>query len=87
MTNRHNTVLCTGVTGDLVRRIFQHRTKELPGFTSRYNADKLVYFELTNDATAAIMHEKQIKAGSRARKIALINASNPDWHDLHDDLV
>ena len=87
MTNRHNTVLYTGVTSDLVRRVFQHRTKELSGFTSRYNVDKLVYFEPASDATAAIACEKQIKEGSRARKVALINAANPDWRDLYDDLV
>jgi putative endonuclease len=85
MTNRHHTVLYTGVTNDLVRRVFQHREKTLPGFTSRYNADKLVFYEQTSDALAAIAREKQIKGGSRRKKIALVEGINPLWRDLHDD--
>jgi putative endonuclease len=77
MTNRHHTVLYTGVTNDHVRRVFQHREKTLPGFTSRYNVDKLVFYEQTSDVRAAIAREKQIKGGSRREKIALINAMNP----------
>ena len=86
MTNQHNTVLYTGVTNDLVRRVFQHREKTLPGFTSRYNVDKLVFFEETSDVLAAIAREKQIKGGSRRKKIALIEGLNPGWRDLYGDL-
>ena len=67
-------------------RIYQHREKLLPGFTSRYNLWKLVYFETGYDAAGAITREKQIKAGSRQKKIKLINTANPDWRDLYDDL-
>lgn len=86
MTNRHHTVLYTGVTNDLVRRVFQHRDKTIPGLTSRYNLDKLVFFEETSDVLAAIAREKQIKGGSRRKKIALIEGMNPGWRDLYDDL-
>jgi putative endonuclease len=75
------------VTNDLVRRVHEHRTKIASTFTTRYNVDKLVFFEETGDVRAAIAREKQIKSGSRARKIALVNAINPDWRDLFDDLL
>jgi len=87
MTNRHHTVLYTGVTSDHARRVFQHREQTLPGFTSRYNVDKLVFYEQTTDVLAAIAREKQIKGGSRRKKIALIDGMNPQWRGLHDDLV
>jgi putative endonuclease len=86
MTNQRHTVLYAGVSGDLQRRVFQHREKLLPGFTSRYNVSKLVYYECTEDASAAIAREKQIKAGSRRKKIELVNRLNPEWRDLFDDL-
>jgi putative endonuclease len=81
-TNSRNTVLYTGVTNNLIRRIFEHREKLTPGFTSRYNVDKLVYFEVFESAEDAIHREKQIKAGPRQRKLDLINAMNPDYKDL-----
>ena len=87
MTNDRHTVLYTGVTNDLLRHVGEHRTKLVRGFTARYNADKLVYYEEINDANAAIAREKQIKGGSRRRKVALIDSINPDWRDLFDDLV
>jgi putative endonuclease len=87
LTNRHHTALYVGVTNDLVRRVHEHRTKIASGFTTRYNVDKLVYFEETSDVVAAIAREKQIKGGSREKKIALVNAINPDWRDLFDDLI
>jgi putative endonuclease len=87
LTNRHHTALYVGVTNDLVRRVHEHRTKIASGFTTRYNVDKLVYFEETSDVVAAIAREKQIKGGSREKKIALVNAMNPDWRDLFDDLI
>ena len=87
LTNRHHTALYVGVTNDLVRRVHEHRTKIASTFTTRYNVDKLVFFEETGDVRAAIAREKQIKGDSRARKIALVNAINPDWRDLFDDLL
>ena len=86
MTNKHNTVLYTGMTGDLKRRAYQHRTGRGGGFTSRYNAGKLVYYEVTGDAIAAIAREKQIKAGSRQKKIDLVKGMNPEWRDLYEEL-
>ena len=87
LTNRHHTVLYTGVTNNLARRIYEHREKLIPGFTSRYNVSKLVFYEATNNVNASIAREKQIKAGSRAKKIALIQGMNPEWHDLYEGLV
>jgi putative endonuclease len=86
LTNQRNTVLYTGVTGDLRARIHQHREKLLPGFTKRYNVSKLVYYEGGCDAVGAIAREKQIKAGSRRKKIELINQLNPEWRDLFEEL-
>jgi putative endonuclease len=86
LTNRRHTVLYTGVSSELKRRVHQHREKLLPGFTSRYNVSKLVYYECSEDASAAITREKQIKAGSRRKKIDLVNDFNPGWRDLFDDL-
>ena len=82
LTNERHTVLYTGVTADLKRRVYQHREKLLPGFTHRYNVCKLVHFECTEDVSAAIAREKQIKAGSRRKKIEPINRCNPKWQDL-----
>jgi putative endonuclease len=86
LTNRHHTVLYTGVTSNLKARMFQHRTKLVPGFTSRYNVRKLVYYEVADNPYSAISCEKKIKAGSRRKKVELINAMNPEWRDLYDDL-
>jgi putative endonuclease len=74
-----------GVTSDLVRRLWQHRTKALPGFTSDYNISSLVFFESTNDVLAAITREKEIKGWRRSKKVALIEENNPDWRDLAED--
>ncbi len=82
LTNQANRVLYTGVTNDLERRLAEHRDGNGSRFTARYNVHKLVYFEQTSDAYAAIAREKQIKAGSRAKKLALIETLNPDWRDL-----
>ena len=75
-------VLYTGVTGDLKRRVWQHRTKQFPGFPARYNTTRLVWFETTLNGLAAIAREKQIKGWLRSRKIELIEAANPRWADL-----
>jgi putative endonuclease len=85
MTNSTNTVLYTGMTNDLARRVWEHREKLIKGFTSRYNVSKLVYYEIFNTAYDAIEREKQIKAGSWQKKIDLINAANPEWKDLYND--
>jgi putative endonuclease len=83
MTNRSRT-LYTGVTNNLARRVLEHKLKLVPGFTSKYNIRRLVYFELFGDARAAIGREKQIKGWLRAKKIALIESTNPDWKDLSE---
>jgi putative endonuclease len=86
LTNQRHTVLYTGVTSDLLRRLVEHRERRTPGFASRYNVDRLVFYEVTEDATAAITREKQIKAGSRRKKLDLIAGMNPEWRDLYDEL-
>jgi putative endonuclease len=86
MTNDHRTVLYAGVTSDLKARVYQHREKLLDGFTKRYNVCRLVYYEAGNDASGAIAREKQIKAGSRQKKVDLIDSINPEWEDLYDQL-
>lgn len=84
LTNRSKT-LYTGVTNDLIRRVYEHKQKLIPGFTQKYNIDKLAYYEETVDVTAAIAREKQIKGWLRVKKIALIESMNPEWHDLSAD--
>ena len=87
MTNKNNTVLYTGVTNNLERRIYEHKNKMTDGFTKKYNIEKLVYFDITSDVEAAITWEKQIKAGSRKNKIALIESMNKEWKDLSTDFI
>ncbi|NER13571.1 GIY-YIG nuclease family protein [Leptobacterium flavescens] len=84
ITNKNNTVLYTGVTSNLTKRIYQHKVKAYKSFSSRYNCNKLVYFEEHSNMRAAIAREKQIKAGSRRKKEQLINSINPEWNDLSD---
>ena len=86
MTNAHNKVLYTGVTSDLVRRVYEHKQGLGGGFTSKYNVNKLVYYEVYADAYSAISREKQIKAGPRRKKLELIERMNPDWEDLYNEL-
>jgi len=86
LTNERHTVLYTGVTSDLKARIYRNREKLLPGFTARYNVSKLVYYEAGTDAAGAIAREKQIKAGSRKKKLAVIDRFNPEWRDLYPAL-
>ena len=86
MTNKFNTVLYTGITNDLKRRTYEHKEKVVEGFTKKYNITKLIYFEIFNEVKSAILREKQIKGGSRAKKIALVSHMNPEWRDLYDDL-
>ncbi len=88
MTNKHHTVLYTGVSSDLVNRIWQHKNKaDRTSFTARYNINKLVYYKEIGDPEYAIKREKQIKAGSRKKKIDLIESINPEWRDLYEDLL
>ena len=84
MTNDSRT-LYTGVTNDLVRRVYEHKNKLVHGFTEKYNLDRLVYYESTGDVRAALQREKQIKGWLRAKKIALIISTNPAWRDLSAD--
>ena len=85
ITNKSKT-LYTGVTNDLERRVYEHKHRLVPGFTSKYNIDKLVHFEATSDVKSAIAREKQIKGWLRFKKIALIESFNPEWHDLAESL-
>ena len=82
LTNPGSTVLYTRVTNDLKRRVYEHRNKVVPGFTAKYNVKKLVYYEVYDDPQYAITREKQIKSGSRKKKLDLISSFNPDWRDL-----
>lgn len=84
MTNKSRR-LYTGVTNNLERRVYEHKHKLLPGFTSKYNITKLVFFEAGDDISVAIAREKQIKGWLRAKKIALIESMNPEWKDLSED--
>ena len=84
MTNKSRT-LYTGVTGDLMRRVYEHKNKLVPGFTSKYNIRYLVYYESTSNVHAALEREKQIKGWLRAKKIVLIESMNPEWKDLSEE--
>jgi len=86
LTNKNNSVLYTGITSNLSRRLDDHRNKTLHSFTARYNVSKLVYYEVFQTPYDAIAREKQIKGGSRKKKIALIEWVNPGWADLSDQL-
>jgi putative endonuclease len=86
MTNKNNTVLYTGVTSDLKRRVYEHKEKLVEGFTKRYNINKLVFFEVFEDMYHAIQTEKQIKGGSRQKKLDLISGNNRAFKDLYEEL-
>ena len=86
VTNKRNTVLYTGVTNDLKKRIYEHKEKLVEGFTKEYNVTKIVYYEIFDDIESAILREKQIKGGSRQKKIELINGMNKEWRDLQEEL-
>ncbi len=87
MASRRNGTIYVGVTSDVVRRAWEHRTGAIPGFTSRCDCKRLVHAEPHADMTAAIVREKQIKGGSRANKLALIERDNPTWRDLFEDIL
>ncbi len=87
VANRRNGALYTGVTSNLPQRIWQHREGVADGFTNRYGCKRLVWFEMAGTMEAAIVREKQLKAGSRAKKLALVADLNPDWRDLFGDIA
>ena len=85
--NKWNGTLYTGVTSDLIKRVYQHKHKLVEGFTKKYNTDKLGYYEIYDNIGNAIEREKQIKAGSRKNKIKLIESINPNWEDLYEKII
>jgi len=85
MANWNNKVLYTGITNNLERRVYEHKNKLVKGFTAKYNINKLVYFDFTDDAIVAISREKQIKGWSRQKKNELVENDNPEWKDLSLD--
>jgi putative endonuclease len=87
MTNKRNGTLYAGVTSDLPKRAFEHREEVVKGFSKKYGCKMLVWYELHETMADAITREKQIKAGSRAKKLELIEALNPEWNDLYDSLT
>jgi putative endonuclease len=86
ITNKHNTVLYTGSTNDLRRKIEEHKSGQGGAFSSKYHCNKLVYYEIADDVITARAREKQIKGGSRQKKIDLVTKMNPNWEDLSDHL-
>ena len=87
LTNETRRVLYTGVTNNLIKRVYQHKEKYVDGFTKKYGVDKLVYYELFDNIEEAIKREKQIKAGNRKRKIKMIDDFNPAWNDLYNEII
>ena len=87
LTNSNHRVLYTGITNNLIRRIYEHKHHVVDGFTKRYHVDQLIYFEQTTDIYAAIAREKQIKGWTRAKKVKLISDQNPSWKDLYSEII
>ena len=87
LASKRNGTLYLGVTRDLVRRVYQHKTKATPGFTSRYGVQRLVWFETYDDPTSAIAREKDVKKWRRAWKLRLIEEANPTWRDLYEEIA
>ena len=87
LTNQRVNVLYTGVTNNLIRRVYEHKNKMVDGFTKQYNVDRLVYYEAYSEIYDAITREKQIKKWSRKKKNDLINQMNPQWEDLYETLL
>ena len=87
MTNKRNGTLYTGVTSNLIKRVYQHKQGTQPSFTKQFNCTKLVYYEQCDEMIAAIEREKQIKGGSRKKKLTLIEGMNPRWLDLYETLL
>ena len=87
LANKPNGTLYVGVTSDLIRRVYEHKQGLVPGFTKKYACKMLVYFEDYDNIILAIEREKQLKGGSRKKKISLIQSVNPNWNDLYDDII
>ena len=88
LSNNQNNVIYTGVTNDLIRRIYEHKHHmDRSSFTSQYNVEKLVYYEMTSDIESAISREKQIKSWNRKRKDKLVASKNPNWDDLYESIL
>ena len=87
LASQKNGTLYVGVTNDLIRRVYEHKSKSVPGFTSRYGVDRLVWFDQTDSVESAISAEKRLKRWNRAWKMALIEKANPDWRDLYPEIV
>jgi putative endonuclease len=87
LTNKYNNVLYVGVSNNLIRRVYEHKNKLISGFTSKYNVNKLVYYEVYSSIFDAIKREKEIKGWKREKKIALITSFNPEWKDLYKELI
>jgi putative endonuclease len=87
IASKRNGTLYTGVTSDLVQRIWQHKTGVVEGFTKKYGCKQLVWYELHGCMESAILREKQIKGGSRSKKLGLIEALNPSWRDLYPEIL
>ncbi len=87
MSNKLNGTLYVGVTSDIIRRVYEHKNSLVDGFTKKYNLKTLVYYEIYDDITEAITREKQLKAGSRKKKIELIDSMNQNWNDLYEGLI
>ena len=88
LTNKNHTVLYTGITNDLIRRVYEHKNHcDKDSFTAKYKVERLIYFEETSDVNVAIEREKQIKSWKRERKVALIMESNPRWIDLYEQIL
>ncbi len=87
MASRKNGTLYIGVTNDLIKRVYEHKNNLIKGFSQKHEVHSLVYIEETNDASAAILREKQLKKWKRSWKLSLIDSVNPDWRDLYNDLL
>ena len=87
MTNKNNTVLYTGITNELKRRVYEHKNGLINGFTKKYNCHKLVWYEQTNNVKSAILKEKRMKKWKREYKENVINEMNPEWKDLYDSIL
>jgi len=86
LASRRDGAIYIGITNDLIRRVYEHRTKAVPGFTAKYNITKLVWFETYDDPVSAISREKELKKWRRAWKVHLIKQQNPNWDDLYDSI-
>lgn len=87
MANKYNGTIYVGVTSNLLKRVWQHKQGSIQGFTAKYALKQLVYFEVFEDMENAIVREKQLKAGSRERKVGLIESTNPEWRDLYPEIL